>query len=278
MQRYIKTKNIGLGMKKYLYLCHKYIQRTHAMRLRYSCCLVLSLFFLSVAAQTMPSLRPEVTYTTTDGMTLTGSYPNDLQLTEIQNAPLNGLFLACPQDADGWDVSYDWVVMVDTVTGSMGNHFFELVHRWEENLDYDFVRKGQYRVRLRATFSNGTVTWQYPSEDMDSIVFHLSISGSRLEFPNTFTPNGDGQNDILRAKNYQSIVEFHAAVFNRWGQRLYQWDNVAEGWDGKVGGSYVRNGAYYLVVNAKGADGVRYRLKKTINVFTHRNQEYIEES
>jgi gliding motility-associated-like protein len=119
--------------------------------------------------------------------------------------------------------------------------------------------------------------WEYPSEDMDSIIFRLQISGSRLEFPNTFTPNGDGQNDVLRAKEYQSIVEFHAAVFNRWGQRLYQWDDVVEGWDGRVGGNYVRNGAYYLVVNAKGADGTKYRLKKTINVFTHKNQDYIEE-
>lgn len=248
----------------------------HDMRMRYIYILLLVFLPLGTVAQTMPSLRPEVTYTNPEGMTLTGSYPDDLQLTEIQNAPLNGLFLANPQDADGWDVSYDWVVMVDTVTGSTGNNFYEFVHRFEENLDYDFIHKGQYKVRVRATFTNGEMTWQYPSEDMDSIVFTLSISGSKLEFPNTFTPNGDGQNDILRAKEYQSIVEFNAAVFNRWGQRLYKWDDVAEGWDGRVGGSYVRNGAYYLVVNAKGADGTKYRIKKTINVFTHKNEDFIE--
>lgn len=245
--------------------------------MRYIYSLLMVLLPLMTMAQTMPSLKPEVTYTNPEGIVLTGSYPDDLQLTEIQNAPLNGLFLANPQDMDGWDVSYDWVVMVDTVTGSMGNNFFELVHRFEENLDYDFVHKGTYKVRLKATFTNGEMKWEYPSEDMDSIIFRLQISGSRLEFPNTFTPNGDGQNDVLRAKEYQSIVEFHATVFNRWGQRLYQWDDVAEGWDGRVGGNYVRNGAYYLVVNAKGADGTKYRLKKTINVFTHKNQDYIEE-
>ena len=247
------------------------------MRIRVTYIILFLLLSHASWAQTMPSLCPEVIYTTPEGETLMGSYPDDMQLSEIQNAPLHGFFLANPTDADGWDVSYDWLVMVDTVTGSNGNNYFELLHRYDENLDYDFVHKGQYKVRLKATFTNGTETWQYPTEEMDSIVFILSISGSKLIFPNTFTPNGDGQNDMLKAKEYQSIVEFHAAVFNRWGQRLYQWDDVAEGWDGRYGGSYVRNGAYYLVVNAKGADGTKYRLKKTINVFTHKNQDYIEE-
>ncbi len=225
----------------------------------------------------MPSLSPEVTYTNPEGVTLTGSYPGDMELAEIQNAPLNGLFRACPVDAEGWNVSYDWVIYVDTVTGSQGNNFFELVHRWEEDLDYDFVHKGQYKVRLKATFTDGNMTWQYPTEDMDSIIFRLSISSSILKFPNTFTPNGDGQNDVLKAKEYQSIVDFHATVVNRWGQRLYQWDDVAEGWDGRVGGKYVRNGVYYLYVNAKGADGTRYRIKKAINVFTHKNEDFVDE-
>lgn len=235
------------------------------------------LFCVWCQAQTRPSLAPVVTYTTPEGTTLEGSYPDDLQLSEIQNAPLNGVFRACPVDADGWDVSYDWVVYVDTVTGSQGNNFFELLHRWEETLDYDFVHKGQYKVCLKATFTDGNQTWQYPTEEMDSIIFRLSISSSRLKFPNTFTPNGDGQNDILRAKEYQSIVDFHASVFNRWGQCLYRWDDVAEGWDGRWGGKYVRNGVYYLVVNAKGADGTAYRIKKAINVFTHKNEDYTDE-
>lgn len=93
--------------------------------MRYISFLVLMLVSLMGMAQTMPSLRPEVTYTNPEGTVLTGSYPDDLQLTEIQNAPLNGIFLANPMDADGWDVTYDWVVMVDTVTGSMGNNFFD---------------------------------------------------------------------------------------------------------------------------------------------------------
>ena len=54
----------------------------------------------------------------------------------------------------------------------------------------------------------------------------VSIYESKLEFPNAFSPNGDGINDIFKAKDgYKSITEFHATVFNRWGQKLYTWDN-----------------------------------------------------
>ena len=240
--------------------------------MRYIYSLLMVLLPLMTMAQTMPSLKPEVTYTNPEGIVLTGSYPDDLQLTEIQNAPLNGLFLANPQDMDGWDVSYDWVVMVDTVTGSMGNNFFELVHRFEENLDYDFVHKGTYKVRLKATFTNGEMKWEYPSEDMDSIVFTLQISGSKLEFPNGISPNGDERNDVLKPKDgYKSIVSFHAAVFNRWGKKLYSWDDVRGSWDGKFNGKVVKDGVYFLVVSAKGSDGINYNIKKAINVISGYN-------
>ena len=97
----------------------------------------------------------------------------------------------------------------------------------------------------------------------------MSISESKLEFPNAFSPNGDGYNDVLRAKEgYQSIVSFEAAVFSRWGRKLYSWNSPAGGWNGKVNGRTVSDGVYFLVVKAKGADGRKYNIKKTISVLT----------
>ena len=81
--------------------------------------------------------------------------------------------------------------------------------------------------------------------------------------PNAFSPNGDGINDIYRAKNsYQSIVEFDAYIFNRWGQKIYEWHDPAGGWDGKD----VKQGVYFVLVKAKGADGRKYNIKKDVNL------------
>ena len=84
-----------------------------------------------------------------------------------------------------------------------------------------------------------------------------------------FTCNGDGYNDIYKVKEgYQSIVSFKAVIFNRWGQKLYVWDTLDGGWDGKFHGKTVKDGVYFVVVNARGADGKEYKIRKDVNVLT----------
>ena len=49
--------------------------------------------------------------------------------------------------------------------------------------------------------------------------------------PNTFTPNGDGVNDIfLPLPN--NITSFTLKVFDRWGKKIFETDTFANGWDG----------------------------------------------
>ena len=85
--------------------------------------------------------------------------------------------------------------------------------------------------------------------------------------PNAFSPNEDGINDIYKAKNgYQSITEFHAYIFNRWGQKLYEWTDPAGGWDGKFNGKPVEEGVYFVLVEAKGADGKKYHIRRDVNL------------
>lgn len=139
-------------------------------------------------------------------------------------------------------------------------------------MEYLFLESGSFCVQLYATFVNGNDTIAYPSEESNPIM--ISISDSKLEFPNAISPNGDGYNDVLRAKDgWQSIVSFEAAVFNRWGTKLFSWSDLASGWDGTYNGSVVRDGVYFLVVNAKGADGRKFNIRKTISVLTTSRSE-----
>ena len=91
--------------------------------------------------------------------------------------------------------------------------------------------------------------------------------------PNAFSPNGDGVNDIYKAKdNHRSIVEFHAYIFNRWGVQLFDWTDINGGWDGTYKGSPVADGVYFCLVKAKGADGKTYNIRKDVNIL----RQYIE--
>ena len=121
---------------------------------------------------------------------------------------------------------------------------------------------------LYATFTKGNDVIQYGQEYWsEQQPLRVTISESKLEMPNAFSPNGDGINDIYKAKDgYQSLTEFHAYIFNRWGQKLYEWTNPADGWDGKYKGKDVAQGVYYVLVKAKGADGKTYNIKRDVNL------------
>lgn len=165
-------------------------------------------------------------------------------------APLSVSFRANPQDMEGLDPTYEWHFRME-------GEGKDMMVRYEENTDYTFTKAGKTYVTLYANLGN---------EERDSSRICVTISESKLLMPNAFTPNGDTHNDVYKAKEYQSIVEFHAYIFNRWGQKLFEWTNPAEGWDGNFNGSPVKEGVYFVVVKARGADGIVYNIRKDVNL------------
>ena len=165
-------------------------------------------------------------------------------------APLSVSFRANPQDMEGLDPTYEWHFRLE-------GEGKDMMVRYEENTDYTFTKAGKTYVTLYANLGH---------EERDSSRICVTISESKLLMPNAFTPNGDTHNDVYKAKEYQSIVEFHAYIFNRWGQKLFEWTNPAEGWDGNYNGSPVKEGVYFVVVKARGADGIVYNIRKDVNL------------
>ncbi len=145
------------------------------------------------------------------------------------------------------------------------------ITRYEENTEYDFTESGLTEVSLIVKIKD---------EVVDSAGIRITISESHLEMPNAFSPNNDGTNDIYGAKGshdpdcegrYRSIVEFHAYIFNRWGQKLYEWTDINGGWDGTFHGSPVKDGVYFVVVKARGADGIEYNIRRDVNLIRNFN-------
>ena len=53
--------------------------------------------------------------------------------------------------------------------------------------------------------------------------------------PNAFTPNGDGNNDILFVRG-NFITDLYFTVYNRWGELVFETRNLTQGWDGTYNG------------------------------------------
>ena len=85
-----------------------------------------------------------------------------------------------------------------------------------------------------------------------------SCEPSVLIIPNVFTPNGDGSNDIFTVEG-TNLVSVEGQIFNRWGQKMFSWDNVKGSWDGRTpSGSIVPDGTYFYIIVALGGDGTEY--------------------
>lgn len=129
----------------------------------------------------------------------------------------------------------------------------------DTELTYTFTEMGTTYVRF--TCANATGTCDYFSD-----TYTVYIGESRLQCPNAFSPGpSEGVNDEWRV-SYKSIVEFECYIFNRWGQKLFEFHDPSQGWDGKQGGKVVPAGVYYYVIKARGADGRDYKLSGDINI------------
>ena len=201
----------------------------------------------SRAQQAIPGVAPTALFTDKDGM------PAEVPPSEFDGqAPLDVTFRANPQNMEGHTPVYTWHFR------KQGSEQETMV-RYEEDTDYRFEESGTITVTLTVTLSDdGT--------ELDPQVFTITIHNSLLSFPNAFSPNGDDDNPIFKAKTCQSIVDFHAYIFNRWGQKLYEWTDPTGGWDGTYRGRDVKEGTYFLLVRARGADGVNYNIKKDVNL------------
>lgn len=71
-------------------------------------------------------------------------------------------------------------------------------------------------------------------------------------FPNAFSPNGDGDNDVLKIYygNMNCIEELRLIIYNRWGQKVFESTDRNFQWDGRCKGKTIDTGVlvYYLRV------------------------------
>jgi len=93
-------------------------------------------------------------------------------------------------------------------------------------------------------------------------VIDCDVSGG-----NVFSPNGDGVNDIFRIKA-EHVKGLHCDIFNRYGSKIFEWNDAKGGWDGTDNNSHkpVSDGTYYYVARVKGFDDKITVLKGFVEV------------
>ncbi len=103
------------------------------------------------------------------------------------------------------------------------------------------------------------VTVSHPSGCNSTDCITILVA-AEVAFPNAFTPNEDGINDLFRIPPVANLCEdvTYFKVFNRWGEAVYDYFETSDspGWDGTDGNGIAQEIGTYLYVVKMVCDGI----------------------
>ena len=151
------------------------------------------------------------------------------------NAPLDVTFTnnSDPADTYEWDFGNGEGVTVTDLS----------------NQNTTYTEEGIFTVTL--TVTDGACS-DVATENIDVIL----LLPLEYDMPNVFTPNGDGSNDVFTI-NPVNAVSLEMVIFNRWGNVVYESNDVEGTWNGRNNnnGAEVTEGTYFYKFTIEAQDG-----------------------
>ena len=170
---------------------------------------------------------------------IVNAYPRPVAAFAINLALLNLPYdiLVCTNQSTG-AISYNW----NFGDGNMSTAV---------NPNYLYTTIGNYEIQLIATSNFGCT---------DTAYAHV-VTDADIVFPNAFTPNANGpsggtydpksiDNDIFFPYT-SGVIDFKFQIFNRWGELIFETDNIKQGWDGYYRDKPCQVGVYVWKAYAK---------------------------
>ena len=104
---------------------------------------------------------------------------------------------------------------------------------------YIISHEGLYWIKL--TDSNNC-------SSTDTIELSYQNCNIPIYIPNTFTPNGDGINDLFKIESTYLIYDFRLMIYSRWKDIVFESTDINIGWDGSYKGKIVPQGLYIYLL------------------------------
>lgn len=98
---------------------------------------------------------------------------------------------------------------------------------------HNYSDGGTYTVTLTVTDVNGCMN----TNDKELTIELLPV------LPTGFTPNGDGENDVLTIRG-GPFFSGNFTVYNNWGEVVFKTEDISNGWDGNYQGKEAPYGVY----------------------------------
>lgn len=128
-----------------------------------------------------------------------------------------------------------------------------------ENPSHRYTQAGTYRVQLVVFNRQGETC---PDTAWASLTIKEAV---KLYFPNAFSPNNDGHNDVYRLFG-QGLVSYSCQILNRWGEVVFTSQDLSQAWDGTRDGTPVPEGVYTVLVEGLSNQNEPLRRSGTITL------------
>lgn len=119
---------------------------------------------------------------------------------------------------------------------------------------YHITADETYTVLFKVTNSYGCVH--------DTIKLITVVDNYAFYVPNSFTPNNDGVNDLFHPR-VADVLKYHLAVYNRYGECIFQSVDPDESWDGTHNEQKCPSGTYNWVITYLKYAAPETELRKT---------------
>ncbi|MCD0486658.1 putative Ig domain-containing protein [Pedobacter sp. MC2016-14] len=171
----------------------------------------------------------------------------------LQSSTINSITFGWPAvaNATAYEVSLDGLTWTAPSSGAAGT----------SHTVSGLAPNQQVTLRVRA---RGAIACQTSASGSLTATVDNPL-GNTFFVPNTFTPNGDGRNDLFMVYG-NTVARMKMRVYSQWGAFIYESNSQQNGWDGTYKGMLQPNGVYVYYVEITFNDGTTGMKKGTITL------------
>jgi len=164
----------------------------------------------------------------------------------------------------------------DTIEAGMGSQLLAesleaISFLWQENEHFDTLDiNNPYAKNILETTTFNITVHNGICPKRDSVTVYVVIPEclkGKFFIPNAFSPNDDNYNDIFKVRTtLVNIEDFYFAVYDRWGNKIFETTDKTKGWDGTYKGEELSPNVYGWYTEGLCPNGEKFLLKGNVTL------------
>jgi gliding motility-associated-like protein len=154
----------------------------------------------------------------------------------------------------------------NTTLTTSGNFIYSVLS-WAPSIFFSNQTATSQNIVVKDTSKSFTVIGQSVDGCLDTATLFVTVDPNLKDFfiPNAFSPNGDGNNDVLKVYG-SSVRDVVMRIYNQWGELIFETKDINKGWDGTWKGRPQAVGVYVYVAQVTFYNNATMKRKGTVNL------------